>query len=374
MPGETALMESRRADPELAGLIEVVDARYQGRTGGAYPADEDAASDWLVELDAAVVELQQHLRHAVNVINAQKEGIRYGWADYENTNHLSPVAWISEHVGGAIPLTGHEFDQIDAELQSIEADIATARFTSAANNLWTTAHYSDQVAQAWGQFLEAAGGGAGTSTTVLEVTRDASFTIVTAYLTGGATSALGVTSAVGRVAVAAAVAGGGEIVKTSATEVGQIIAGTRQEFDVTDALIDGLKGAAVTAAGGAITEAVGPFIAENLAGPLADRLQEYVGLQAASYAEYIVHRLLTQIPGTLIQTIVATTIDAVRGQHFGTSEELWRALTQRFASNYWQALLGEALLSLGTSGNLHDMNADIVGDHIAGFLGRGTGG
>lgn len=371
MAGETELMESRRADPELAGLIEVVDARYQGRTGEAYPASEAGAAEWLAELDAAVIDMQQHLRHAADVINAQKEGIQYAWSDYETANHLSPVAWISEHVGGAIPLTGHEFAQIDAELQAIEADISSARFTSAANELWTTGHYGDEVAHAWSQFLEAAEGGASTSTTVLEVTRDASFTIVTAYLTGGATSALGVTSALGRVAVAAAVAGGSEIVKTSATEVGQIIAGTRQEFDVTDALVDGLKGAAVTAAGGAVTEAIGPFIAESLAGPLADRLQEYVGLQAAAYAEYIVHRLLTQIPGTLVQTIVSTTIDSVRGQHFGSSEELWQVLTQRFASNYWQALLGEALLSLGTSGNVHDMNADIIGDHIAGYLGRG---
>ncbi len=76
MAGETAFMESRRADPELAGLIEVVDARYQGRTGEAYPADASAAGEWLVELDAAVVELQQQLRHAADVINAQKEGIR----------------------------------------------------------------------------------------------------------------------------------------------------------------------------------------------------------------------------------------------------------------------------------------------------------
>jgi hypothetical protein len=76
---------------------------------------------------------------------------------------------------------------------------------------------------------------------------------------GEAASALAITSALPKVVLATSIAGVGDVVKAGATETGQILAGTRHEFELTDALIEGLKTAGVDGIDGAVTESIGPW-------------------------------------------------------------------------------------------------------------------
>jgi len=210
--------------------------------------------------------------------------------------------------------------------------------------------------------------GAQTSAEVLEVIRNVSFTIVTAYATRGASAALGVTTLGARAAVGAGVAGGVSAVGSLATEVGEEAAGINPGFDeerfFRDLGIAGLAGFLSSLTGAALER----VFARLFFGPPNARLAEELARQFSVFGlrpPYelgvgVVRRIASRTIETIPQTLLAEAARSA-GQELSESEAVTLdGFMQRFVENLYERGAARiaaqvAMVILGASPQISDL-------------------
>jgi hypothetical protein len=326
-------------------LAEVADRRFEGRMQATLVqlwSDPQLQREWLRDLAEVAKEAEHRLEQGVSKLELGNGALRYAWQWYEDEFDGDAVAYISEVLGGAENVSSAEFDLIDTMIGGVRSQIGGDHVADAADGFIEVAQYYEDVEHRWQRFLEDGRAGAGTAVTALEITRDVSFTVATAIATGGATGALGVTSTLGRAAVGAGVAMAGRGVQAAATGAGHVLAGTTDDFEVSEEVVATIKSGAGGFAGGVVSGWTGK-LTEKLGGPLAARLSPYLGEQASAWSTFVLRHTMEQTAGSVVQTIAGLGIDTAAGKRFDSTDDLLDYLSDEFVANQWQNMIGGVL-------------------------------
>jgi hypothetical protein len=305
-------------------------------------SDPELQREWLREVAAVAEEAAVLIEDGVSKVKIGNSGIRYAWEWYEEEFDGDPVAWVSELLGGAESVSRVEFDLVDTMLAGVKTPLEHDHIAFAAESLVSAAEYYDQVEDRWRRFIEDARSGAQVAITSLEITRDVSFTVAAAIATGGTTGALGITSTLGKAAVGAGVSMAGRTVQAGATGLGHVLAGTTEDFEVTDELVETIKSGGGGFAGGVVSGWAGK-LTEKLGGRLTTALTPYLGQQASSWSTHVLRLAVDEGAGSVAETIAGLGIDSAAGKRFGSTEELLDYLTDEFVENYWQNMVDGAV-------------------------------
>jgi hypothetical protein len=323
-------------------VASVADQRFVDRTGTTLVqmwSDPELQREWLRELAAVSKEAAQLIRDGISKARIGNDALRSAWKWYEQEFDGDPIAWFAEVVGGAEALSGAEFDMVDSMLHATASALEDDQIAWAAQSFTQDAEYVADVEHRWNRFLADARSGAQMAVTALEITRDVSFTVATAIATGGTTGALGLTSTLGKAAVGAGMAMAGRGVEAMATGAGHILAGTTEDFDVTEELVAVVKSGAGGFAGTVVAGAAGK-LTEKLAGRLAGALTPYLGERAAEWSTYLVRQTVDSAGESVVHTIAGLGIDAAAGRRFGSTDELLDYLIDEFVDNQWESMVG----------------------------------
>jgi hypothetical protein len=332
-------------------VSSVADQRFEDRTQAPLMqlySDPELQREWLLEVAEVAKDAAELIRDGVQKVKRGNDALRYAWQWYEQEFEGDPIAWIAEVLGGAEELTGREFDLVDTMLDGVAGPLDGDHVAYAAEAFVQAAEYFTAVEAQWQRFLEDGRSGAQMAITTLEITRDVSFTMAAAIATGGTTGALGVTSTLGKAAVGAGVSMAGRGVQALSTGAGHVLAGTTDDFEVTDELVDVIKSGAGGFAGGVVSGVTGR-VTEKLAGRLTQALSPYLGEQASAWSSYLLRQTVDQSAGSVVQTIAGLGIDTAAGKRFASSDELIDYLVDEFVKNEWQNIVG-SVVSDGVSG------------------------
>jgi hypothetical protein len=347
-----------RDDQRWTRLIPVVDARFEGRVGiapGLSSLGPDAIVEWLDELRSVVQEAKAHIDDLLDRAEIDHSGLRYAWEEYgrDFDGGLDGlVARFSEIMGGAEPLSLAEFVLNEAWLRSARAALDNDDVDTASTSCLEAAQRIEETQKRWNDFLDDARSGAGGTVVALEFTRTASFVVVTGLATGGASSALGVTSVLGRAAVGGIVATGVRGVEGVSTYAGHVLAGTTESFDVDAELVEVVKSGAGQFAGAAVAGWLAGY-SDDLARTLAERLVPHLGEQSSAWATYAVQSAASQAGGSVAQTVAASTIDVAVGYRFDSTTHLLDYLGSHFLAS-WRDNIVQQIVEDCTAGNTFD--------------------
>lgn len=316
-----------RSNRELSGLAAIVDERI-----GKTPKSPDEFLEWLGELEVEKKRTRTAILNLYVQVTGATDDIKIVWRDYENEWGGSRVAGTAEFFGGAVPLEWHEFEHVNGRHKEAIALLKADKFQSAAESARNAISSYMVVEARWNEFDEKRLKGAKRVLTGLSITKSVSFAIVSAIITGNVAGAIKIGS-VATAGVGAVVTTGVEVVGSGATYLGHILAGTKEEFSVSDELINAVKSGAGQFAGGVTTSWFTGKFALQLTGHIAANLEAKLGSKASLVAANAVTLLTTQAPATVAESIITISIDAARGKTFKSTDEFLEYIGTTYLSN-----------------------------------------
>ncbi len=256
-PGDVLALQRTVGNAAVARLVDAGRPMPVVHRQAKPPASEEA------ELRARAI---RTLGRSISLIESYTRIIRDSQRRYVKEIRGWFVGPVAETLGGAkLP------NELIYVLPLQRAALARALLRAgdvrgAATQLRLAEQQYNKAAKTWRTFIGRAISGGGRAVTTLEITRDVSFTVVTTYLTGGATTGAAklVGSTAGKWALGSLAASGvattGKLVEEAATRTSEMATGLRKEFGV----VAMLKSAGDTALIGFVTGAAGDLLGKYL--------------------------------------------------------------------------------------------------------------
>jgi len=198
---------------------------------------------------------------------------------------------ISDIVAGADPPSVSIWRAPNSAIKAGRSALKAGNLRSAAQKLELAEEALKKAQAIWTNYIDKTIGGAETTISALETTRNVSFAVAigsATVLTGGAASAAGV-GLLGESALAGGVGLIGGAVKETATQSGEILADLRQKVDVTKILQE------------AGSEGVSNLAGALIGGPLTDKFHQVFGFHLTNISPELLEYLgrINNLPGPL---------------------------------------------------------------------------
>jgi hypothetical protein len=337
-----------RTDPQLAVLVAVVDVRLSGEPLSPDILDATAPSTsserWLQELETVEAEVRHDFEVIAGAIETSVENLRTNWQSYQDELR-GVVGRIAEGIAGTNALndtlTAGDFDYPLSLVKGARASLDEGWFAEAARSLEEATESLESSDARYHQLIEDTRSAASFAVKALELTKDASFLIVTTIAAGQIMAAYQITGLLGKAAVSGAVALAGNATETIATKAGHVLAGTSDEFDLTEELAKDIKDSIASFAGGAVGGQFMASFGDKFTDKVASKLGGYLGDHAKAWVDVALKELLSESASSLTESVMVNSVDGLVGQKFDSTGDFVTATVED-----WMDRLGGAKADL----------------------------